>query len=328
MHGTALRSDSTLRLIFNSNIQEKMMHARNYLLILLLLVSPWLNAKPLQFEAEYQTFEKQPIALQTLIGKKPVYLKFWATWCLDCRRELPSLEQTYQKYNDKIAIFAVNLNINETDEAIRSLQQKNKLTIPILMDNNGTIAGNFEFKGTPFHVLINKQGEVVYTTYKDDEQLAGQLAKLASNSKTLTTQADATVKTNAAASLPKGTAVIYFSATWCDWYMKDIHPELSSNCLNALQTVDKLYRSTPKLQLSAYVTHLWTEKTDVDDYSKKFSLPYKVSMDENNEQFRRFKASGYPTVIVLKDGNEITRITEFDGSEKPLQTIKAALGTH
>lgn len=302
---------------------------RSLLIAALIFVAPFSLAKPLQFEAQYQTFEKEPVALKALIGKKPVYLKFWATWCLDCRRELPSLEQTYQKYNDKIAIFAVNLNINETDTAIRSLQQKNKLTIPILMDNNGTIAGNFEFKGTPFHVLINAQGDVVYTTYKDDTQLAEQLAQLASNVKTVVASAD-TIKTSAATNtpLPKGTAVVYFSATWCDWYMKDIHPELSSNCINALQTVDKLYRSTPTLQLSAYVTHLWTEKADVDDYSKKFSLPYNVSMDDNNEQFRRFKATGYPTVIVLKDGNEITRITEFDGSEKPLQAIKAALATH
>jgi thiol-disulfide isomerase/thioredoxin len=303
------------------------MQARYYLSILLLLLSPWLSAKPLQFEAEYQTFEKQPVSLQALVGKKPIYLKFWATWCLDCRRELPTLEQTYQKYSDKIAIFAVNLNINETDEAIRSLQQKNKLTIPILMDNNGTIASNFEFKGTPFHVLINKQGDVIYTTYKDDAQLAEKLAQLASNTPTATM---VSTPTGAApiTGLPKGTAVIYFSATWCDWYMKDIHPELSSNCINALQTIDKLYRSTPKLQLSAYVTHLWTESTDVENYSKKFSLPYKVSMDNNNEQFRRFKATGYPSVIVIKNGKEITRITEFDGSEKPLQVIKAALSTH
>lgn len=302
------------------------MRTRHLLLGLLLIISPLLNAKPLQFETEYQTFEKQPVALQALIGKKPVYLKFWATWCLDCRRELSSLEQTYQQYSDRIAIFAVNLNINETDEAIRSLQQKHKLTIPILMDNNGTIAGNFEFKGTPFHVLINKQGDVVYTTYKDDEQLADQLEKLASNANAGAATADS-VKPSATtnATLPKGTAIIYFSATWCDWYMKDIHPELSNNCLNALQTIDTLYRSTPKLQLSAYVTHLWTEPRDVDDYSKKFALPYKVSMDDNNEQFRHFKASGYPTVIVLKDGKEITRITEFDGSQKPLQAIKAAL---
>lgn len=294
------------------------------LIAALVFIAPWSQAKPLQFEAEYQTFEKQPVALQALIGKKPVYLKFWATWCLDCRRELPSLEQTYQKYSDKIAIFAVNLNINETDEAIRSLQQKNKLTIPILMDNNGTIAGNFEFKGTPFHVLINAQGEVVYTTYKDDTQLAEQLAKLASNAKTIT---ETTQAASAALNtvLPKGTAVVYFSATWCDWYMKDIHPEMSSNCINALQLVDKLYRTKPQLQLMAYVTHLWTEQTDVADYIKKFAIPYPVTMDENNQQFRQLKANGYPTLIVVKDGKEIARFTDFDNAEKVQKEVAILL---
>lgn len=297
------------------------MQARYFLTIFLLLLSPWLSAKPLQFEEQYQTFEKQPVAMQALIGKKPVYLKFWATWCLECRQELPSLEQTYQKYSARIAIFAVNLNINETDEAIRSLQKKNNLTIPILMDNNGTIAGNFEFKGTPFHVLINAQGEVVYTTYKDDAQLAEQLATLASNSQA--TVADAMPPTSATTiSLPKGTAVVYFSAVWCDWYMKDIHPEMASNCINALQVVDKLYRSNPQLQLTAYVTHLWTEQTDMAEYIKKFAIPYPVSMDNNNQQFRQLKANGYPTVIVFKDGKEVNRFTSFDNAGKAHKEIE------
>jgi len=300
------------------------MHAYHFLLVLLFLISPLLSAKPLQFEAQYQTFDKQSVALQALIGTKPVYLKFWATWCLECRHELPSLEQAYLQYHDKIAMFAVNLNINETDEEIRLLQQKNKLTIPILMDNNGTIAGNFEFKGTPFHVLINSQGEVVYTTYKDDAQLAEQLAKLASNSQI----AEATIPTsNTAPSItfPKGTALVYFSATWCDWYMKDIHPAMASNCTNALQLVDKLYRSKPNLKLIAYVTHLWTEQTDVDDYIKKFSIPYSVSIDDNNNQFRQLKANEYPTLLVLKDGKEIGRFTDIDNVEKIQKEVAASL---
>lgn len=301
------------------------MQARHFLLALLLLLAPWLNAEPLQFEAQYQTFEKQPVALQALIGKKPVYLKFWATWCLDCRRELPSLEKTYQQYRDKIAIFAVNLNINETDEAVRSLQKKNNLTIPILMDNNGTIAGNFEFKGTPFHVLINAQGEVVYTTYKDDGQLAEQLAKLASNSQV--TKVETTQHTSATnIALPTGTALVYFSATWCDWYMKDVYPEMASNCINALQLVDKLYRSNPQLQLTAYVTHLWTEQADVSEYIKKFAILYPVTMDNNNQQFRQLKANEYPTIIVLKDGKEVGRFTDFDNVEKVQKELAALLG--
>ena len=302
------------------------MQLRHILLGLLLLAAPWANAKPLQFEASYETFERQKVDLQALLGKQPVYLKFWATWCLDCRHELPSLEQTYVKYRAKMAIFAVNLNINETDDAIRSLQQKNKLTIPILMDNNGSIAGNFDFKGTPFHVLINRNGEVVYTTYKDDAQLAAQLELLAQDSPTTipTTEGVNQAKT-ASTQLPKGKSLLYFSATWCDSYMKDVEPEISKNCVNALQTIDKLYRAQPTLQLTAYVTHLWTEQQDLDDYRKRFALPYKVSMDINNEQFRHFKASGYPTLIVFNEGKEVARFTEFASDDATLAAIKTAL---
>lgn len=303
------------------------MRKGHWLLVFLFLLSPWLQAKPLQFENQYQIFGGEKTSLQALIGEKPVYLKFWATWCLDCRHELPSLEQTYVKYRDQIAIFAVNLNINETDEAIKKLQQKNNLTIPILMDNNGTIAGNFDFKGTPFHVLINRKGEVVYTTYKDDAQLAEQLALLAQDSpKTVATTEGVNQTKTVSTQLPKGVSLLYFSATWCDWYMKDVQPEIGSNCVNAQTAVNKLYRAQPKLQLTAYVTHLWTEQKDVDDYSKKLALPYKVSMDVNNEQFRHFKATGYPTLIVFNDGKEVARFTEFAGDDSTLAEIKAAIG--
>ncbi len=135
-----------------------------WFLLLLAIGSGGLQAKPLQLAEQYQVFDSKPVDLRQVVGQKPVYIKFWATWCLDCRKELPSLQQTYEKYRDKIAIYAVNLNINETDEYIRRLKEKNQLTIPIVMDNNGSIASNFQFFGTPFHALINAKGEVVYTT--------------------------------------------------------------------------------------------------------------------------------------------------------------------
>lgn len=32
------------------------------------------------------------VALAELAGRKPVYLKFWATWCKPCRKQMPHLE--------------------------------------------------------------------------------------------------------------------------------------------------------------------------------------------------------------------------------------------
>lgn len=303
------------------------MYLRHLILGLLLIAAPLVNAKALQFDASYETFEHQKVDLKSFIGTKPVYLKFWASWCLDCRHELPSLEKTYQKYHSQMAIYAVNLNINETDEAIKKLQQKNNLTIPILMDNNGTIAGNFEFKGTPFHVLINRKGEVVYTTYKDDAQLAAQLDMLAKDSQKATETPERVNQVDTTnTQLPNGVSLVYFSATWCDSYMQDVDAEISKNCINAIHTIDKLYRAQPTTQLIAYVTHLWTEQADLTDYRKRFSVPYKVTMDENNERFRHFKASGYPTLIVFNNGSEVERFTKFTADDTTLAKIKEAIG--
>lgn len=280
------------------------------------LTTAWAQAKPLSFDEQYDQFGGGKISLVADLGKKPIYLKFWASWCLDCRQELPGLEQTYLLYKNKIAIYAVNLNINETTEAIANLQQKNKLTIPILMDNNGSIASNFEFVGTPFHVLIDASGKVVYTTYKDDANLQVQLAGLLKN-KTIIAQQVISSSTENIEILPKqqGFSLIYFSATWCDWYMKDIHPEMSSNCINATTLINDLYQNNPLWSLHSYVTHLWTGNQDLIEYQKKFAIQYPVRIDQNNQKARYYQVTQYPTLIVFKNGKELKRFSQFEDAK-------------
>lgn len=293
-------------------------------IIFLLFTSVFADANTLVLEDEYATDKHQKISLKSYIGHQPVYLKFWASWCLECRRELPDLEKTYVKYKDRVAMFAVNLNINETEESIKNFHKNQEMTIPIVLDNNGSIARNFAFKGTPFHVLINAQGEVVYTTYKDDAQLAARLDQLAGESEVAA--AEKTVEQIPAidpadTQLPEGLSWVYFSTTWCDWYMEDLHPEMASNCINANKTVDKLYRSKPQLTLQAYVTHLWTEEKDVEEYKQKFAIPYPVSIDRNNEKFQYYRALEYPALLVFKDGKEIGRFTKFDKPDEVLKEL-------
>jgi thiol-disulfide isomerase/thioredoxin len=294
-----------------------------YLFLLMILTISSIQADPLKFNGQYDLFNGGKISLDSDLGKKPIYLKFWASWCLDCRRELPSLEQTYLRYKNQMAIYAVNLNINETTEAIASLQHKNKLTIPIVMDSNGSIASNFEFVGTPFHVLIDAGGKVVYTTYKDDADLQIQLAGLSKNKAFAAPQIISATTENIQALPQQGLSMIYFSATWCDWYMKDIHPEMSSNCINATKLINDLYRDNPQSSLYSYVTHLWTGNQDLLDYQKKFAIQYPVQIDQNNQKARHYQVTQYPTLIVFESGKELKRFTEFDDTK----TIKNKIFT-
>lgn len=277
-------------------------------------------AKELQFDDQYAVFGGEPVSLKAVIGKKPVYMKFWATWCLECRQELPHLEQTYQKYRNKLAMYAVNLNINETDEYIKTLQQKHKLTIPIVMDNNGSIAGNFQFPGTPFHVLIDATGKVIYTTHKDDDALAKNLKQLASQKAVAVIDDSAQIqKTTPVMSQTKGLSLLYLATTWCDWYMKDLHPEMSNNCINATRLVNDLHQQKPNTPLQAYVSHLWTDEKYLDEYKEKFLIKYPVSIDNNGDVARLYQTTEYPTLLVLKDGKEIRRFARFD---KPANVMK------
>ena len=300
---------------------------RIILLVFLFLVSSALKAAPLKLLDSYPTFAGASVALKDIVGTKPVYLKFWASWCLDCRHELPSLEKSYQQYHNDIAMFAVNLNINESDDAIRELQQKSGLTMPIVMDQNGSIASNFQFVGTPFHVLINAKGEVVYSTYRDDAKLAYKLQQLAADKidsvdpETITHLAKAPQPSKPVAS-NNDIVLVYFSAVWCDSYMADVDANIASHCINAIHTVDKLYQAHPKMVLQAYVTHLWTEDKDLLDYQQRLHIPYPVKIDHNNAVFQQYHGTGYPTVIVLKQGKEVARFTDFTDSEKVLTALK------
>ena len=43
-----------------------------------------------------KTIDGKTIDLAKLYGRKPVYLKFWATWCVPCREQMPGFEHDYE----------------------------------------------------------------------------------------------------------------------------------------------------------------------------------------------------------------------------------------
>ncbi len=78
----------------------------------------------------------QTVKLSQYKGKKPVYLKFWATWCQPCRKEMPHLQHTFEKYGDKIQVIAINLGVNDDLESVKAIQKEFGLSVPITIDEN------------------------------------------------------------------------------------------------------------------------------------------------------------------------------------------------
>ena len=112
------------------------------------------------------------------VRHKPIYLKFWATWCGQCSAQMPHLESIHKTYGDDLDVVAVNFGFNETPELIRQFQKQYDLTVPIAFDELGKIARAFDVTVVPYSIIIDRNGTIVHRKFGDegvDETIAGLL---------------------------------------------------------------------------------------------------------------------------------------------------------
>ncbi|UTV27416.1 TlpA family protein disulfide reductase [Photobacterium atrarenae] len=120
---------------------------------------------------EVTTLDGRTVDLQDYRGKKPVYLKFWATWCSYCKAEMPHFESIYQQYGDAIEVLSVNIGLNDSVANIEQFYQQHGYQLPTVFDRNGELSRKYQVVGTPYQVLIDKQGKIAYQTFLATDQL-------------------------------------------------------------------------------------------------------------------------------------------------------------
>jgi len=116
------------------------------------------------------------VKLSDYIDKKPVYLKFWATWCSYCKVEMPHLQAIYDESSDHVEVLTVNVGMNDSISNIERYFQKNAFNIPTIFDQKGDLTSSFGVVGTPYHVLIDKQGRINYRTFLATDLLDEKIA--------------------------------------------------------------------------------------------------------------------------------------------------------
>ncbi|MCZ6532763.1 MAG: TlpA disulfide reductase family protein [SAR324 cluster bacterium] len=110
------------------------------------------------FHASLVTGEK--VRLSDFRGKV-VFLNFWATWCVPCVLEMPSMQRLADKLKGKpFRILAVNM-MEKKIQVQRFLKNKVKVSFPIVMDPSGDIAANYSATSLPLTYIIDKKGIIV-----------------------------------------------------------------------------------------------------------------------------------------------------------------------
>ena len=95
-----------------------------------------------------------------LTGKKGniMILNFWATWCLPCKKEMPSLEKLSKEYPE-IMIYPVNLEKPNQDKTLKFFTDLEISKLNIYFDPNFSLVKLLNMRGVPTSILIDKNGQ-------------------------------------------------------------------------------------------------------------------------------------------------------------------------
>lgn len=102
------------------------------------------------------------VSLSDFYGKKVVLVNIWATWCTECKRELPTVQKMYEKFKgDSFEVLAVSIDAGGAS-AIVPFMKELGLKFPALQDKTGSIQLLYGTTGVPETFVIDKAGKVAY----------------------------------------------------------------------------------------------------------------------------------------------------------------------
>ncbi|HEY9132461.1 MAG TPA: TlpA disulfide reductase family protein [Dyella sp.] len=294
-----------------------------------------------------KTIDGQTIDLAQLYGKKAVYLKFWATWCIPCREQMPHLERTYEEAGPDMAVIAIDVGFDDSVEEVRKYRRGVGLTMPIVFDD-GTLGEAFRLRVTPQHVVIGRDGRVLYVGHEANARLdaALQAARTASPLpptspiKTSTadpkpigvgdTVPDVTVRTLTSKDFrlrdPRPTVLVFLSP-WCESYLAKSRPQLSQSCRDVREQADALARSRADLRWLGVASGLWAARDDLIDYQRTYRVGIPLTLDDSGQLFRSFRVMHVPTVLLVDAQGKVIRRIEGVQPELASQLPQVSLRT-
>jgi len=106
-----------------------------------------------------RTIDARQISLTDLRGKV-VLVNFWASWCLECRPEMPVLESLHREVASQ-GLVIVGVNVRENRETVSRYAKQLGLTFPLVLDPDGKINALYGVVGLPTTFLVGRDGRAV-----------------------------------------------------------------------------------------------------------------------------------------------------------------------
>lgn len=114
---------------------------------------------------------------------KPMIISFWATWCKPCNRELNTIKEVYEEWQEETGVKLVAVSIDDARSATRVKPHVDGQgwEYEVYIDQNQDFKRAMNVVNVPHTFVINGKGEIVWqhTTFVegDEEELLEAVKK-------------------------------------------------------------------------------------------------------------------------------------------------------
>ena len=103
---------------------------------------------------------RRSVALGELRGT-PVVLNFWASWCVPCQEEAPTLERAWRTQARPRGALFLGLDIQDVTTDARSFMRHYAIDYPNIRDPTDAVARTYGATGVPETFFIGASGQIV-----------------------------------------------------------------------------------------------------------------------------------------------------------------------
>lgn len=134
---------------------------RSLILLLLIGMSPGLLAQTAQAPDFDVASANGPLNLKQFRGKV-VYVDFWASWCVPCRKSFPWLNQMQARYG-KSGLKIIAINLDEDSQLAKKFLKQYPAKFTVGFDPSGKSAEAYGLRGMPSSYLIDRHGKLLFS---------------------------------------------------------------------------------------------------------------------------------------------------------------------
>ncbi len=118
-------------------------------------------APPLELQviAMDGTLVPETLRLEDFRGKW-VILNFWASWCVECRREVEVLNTFWESLPEGFPLVVIGVNVWDTPRGIRGFLRQYPIRFLDGRDLSGTAGARYGLTGVPETFLVDPEGVI------------------------------------------------------------------------------------------------------------------------------------------------------------------------